>query len=110
MDSAPGMKKFHFFPAVSSERDNGGAPPAGFQGRIRKVLNERRSCQDGSNHLALHADPAPVNDAQGLETEAARLFQILLDNRPDIARGNGVKVEYIGDGDADRLFVLFHCC
>jgi hypothetical protein len=44
-----------------------------------------------------------MNDPNGFETEAAGLDQILFDEGRDIARGEGVEIENIGDGNTNRL-------
>jgi hypothetical protein len=51
-----------------------------------------------------------VNDPQSFETYPASFFQVLFDDGLDIPGRNAVQIEYIGDGNADWLFLLLHCC
>ena len=96
--------KFHFL----AERDKGGSPAAGLGRGVAEGFDEGGAGEDGADHFALDSDAASVNDAEGLETERARLFEIRFDNGFDVAGRDGVEVEDIGDGDADRfVFELF---
>ena len=84
--------------------DSQSSPPATcFRRRIAERLDKFRFGQYPAHDLALHADAAAVNDAQGLESELVRLFEIRLDHRLYVARRNSMEVENIGDGDADGL-------
>ena len=83
--------------------DDGGAPAAGFGGRIPEIGHEFRSREHGAHHLALDADAAAVNNAESPEAGLVRFQQVLLYDAFDIARGHAVKVENIADGNPDRL-------
>jgi len=83
--------------------DDGGAPAARLGGRIPEIGHEFRPCEHRAHHLALHADAASVNNAEGLETGRVGFQQVLLYHAFDIARGHTVKVENIADGNPDRL-------
>jgi hypothetical protein len=49
-----------------------------------------------------------VDDAEGSESETVGFGEVFLDDGLDVARGDGVEVEDVGDGDADWLVVEFH--
>jgi len=83
--------------------DDGGAPAARLGWRIPEIGHEFRPCEHRAHHLALHADAASVNNAEGLETGRVGFQQVLLYHAFDIARGHAVKVENIADGNSDRL-------
>jgi hypothetical protein len=93
-----------------AESGDGGAPAAGFAGRIAESNYERRARQHCPHHLALYSDTAAVNDADGLEASGVSFEQIFFDHALDIARGYAVEVEYIGDGNADGagLGIIVH--
>ena len=81
------------------------APPAGFRGGVAEALDKRRTGENGPDHLALDADPTPMDNPQGLEAEPVRFAEVLLDDRLHVAWRNGVKVEDIGNRNSDRFAV-----
>jgi hypothetical protein len=89
--------------AALAKSDDGGAPAAGLGGRIPEIGHEFRPREHRAHHLALHADAAPVNNAESPEAGRVRFQQVLLYDAFDIARGHAVKVENIADGNPDRL-------
>jgi len=112
------MKKFHFLQLWASllplhhllQRYHRRPPATSLRRSVAKAFHKRSSGQDRSNYLALHADAPAVDNSQSLKTQPARLFQVFFDDRRNIPRRNAVQVEYIGDGNANRLFLLLHCC
>ncbi len=61
--------------------------------------------QDTANGFPLHADAAPVNNAQRVKSEQLHLLQPRFHHPADIAWRNGVQIENIGNGDANGLVV-----
>lgn len=68
--------------------------------------NVGSAAKDRPYGFALHADAAPMNDAQGDEPSPVGLLEILFDCGFHIARRDRVQVEDIRDGDLKWLFVL----
>src|SRR5216684_364613 len=84
------------------------APSAGFDGCVAKTGDEIRARQHLANELPLHADPAPVNDAQCAKTETARLDEVLLHYGLYVARRHRMQIEHVGDRNADRVLIGVH--
>jgi hypothetical protein len=95
--------------AALAKSYDGGAPTAGLRGRIPEIGHEFRPREHGAHHLALHADAAPVNNAESPEAGLVRFQQVLLYDALDIARGHAVKVESIADGNPNRLDIGIFC-
>ena len=76
-------------------------PPAS-AGASRKSSDEIGPGQDRADDLALHADAAAMDDAQGLESQAPRLSRYP-PPRLHIARRDGVQVEDVGDRNSNGL-------
>jgi hypothetical protein len=106
------MKKFHFLRlwATLLQGYYRRSPAAGLRRSIAITFHKRSSGQDRSNYLTLHTNSPAVNDPQSFETYPASFFQVLFDDGLDIPGRNAVQIEYIGDGNADWLFLLLHCC
>ena len=49
--------------------------------------------EEGSHRGALRTDPPAVDETDLGESTRTRLLEVLLDDRPDIARGEGMQVE-----------------
>jgi len=77
-------------------------PPAS-AGASRKSATKIGARQDRTNHLALDAYAAAVDDAQAHGTQSVRLVKLFLHHGLHIARRNAVQVENVRDGNADRL-------
>src|SRR5271167_1632606 len=92
----------------SSQHDERSSPASGFRGRVAVREDERRASQHGAHNFALHADPPPVDDAQGFHTQAVRFLEISFDSCPDLLGLHGMEVKDIADRDADRFLVLVH--
>lgn len=78
-------------------------PAARLRGSIPKVENEFGASQHRTDHFPLHADAAAVDDAQGLESQAMGLRQILFHHGLYVSRGNGMQIENIRDGYPNRF-------
>jgi hypothetical protein len=107
----PGWRRFPLkvLPFRAGPKVNHGcAPASGFGGSIRELEHVGRTRQDAAHGLALYSNPAPMNNAQRAQPQAARFGEILFDHGFDIARRNGVEVEDISNGNADRLGRFFH--
>src|SRR5207244_10049216 len=79
------------------------APSAGLSGSIAEIGYVRCAGQDSAHGLALYADAAAVDNPERLESRVARLFEVGFHDLLYVARGDGVEVEDVGDGNADRL-------
>jgi hypothetical protein len=103
------MLDIHLWERKSSnllaQRDNGGSPAACFKRGIAKALNEWRFGQNGADHLALDTDSTAMHNPQRLKAGSMRFFKIFLNDRFNIARWNTMQVEYVCDGNPDRVFV-----
>ena len=86
-----------------AKRDDGGAPSAGLGGSVPVIRYEWRSGEHRAHRLALHADAASMNNAEGPKSGRVRFQQVLLYHAFDIARGHAVEIEHIADGNPDRL-------
>ena len=64
-----------------SEVHNCRAPAAGFERRVAEGFDEGGALQNLADGLALDADSAAMDDADGGESEAVNLGKILLDDR-----------------------------
>src|SRR5215831_18596297 len=79
-------------------------PPAARLGRrVLEGHDKFRLFQYAAHDLSLHADAAPVNDAQSPESQLVRLFEVGFENWLHIARRHDVEIEDTGDRDADWL-------
>ena len=90
-----------------TERTDGGAPPAGFRRRVAIPDHERRPGQNRADYLALHADAAAVNDANGPQAQLVRFVQVSFHYRLHVARGHAMQVEDICNGNGDRFIGIF---
>jgi len=88
------------------EGDDRRAPSAGLRGRVAEAFHETAAHQNRPHHFALHADAAPVDDAQRFQAEPVGFPQIFLHHLLHVARRHGVEIENIGDGNANRF--VFH--
>ena len=61
--------------------------------------------QQRLHDAALHADTAAVDQPDLGESPGVGRFQVVRDDRGDVARREGVKIERILDRDADGLVV-----
>ncbi len=102
--SARGAKRFREI-SFQPESGDGGAPASGFERGVGEGFDEGRGGEDGADHFALDADAAAVDDADGAEAVETGLVEELLGDGAGVARGDGVEVEGIGDGEADRFRV-----
>lgn len=96
--------------AILPQSHDRSTPPTSLRRGISKAFHKSGPGQDRSYNFALDADAPAMNDSQSLEPQPPRLFQVLFYDRLDIPRWNAVQVEYIGNGNLDRLFWLLHCC
>jgi len=78
---------------ISIKRDDRGAPPSDFGGRIAKMRNEHRSRQHTPHCFPLNSDATPMNNAQSAQPDGVCFFQIGLGDAFDIPRQNRVEVE-----------------
>ena len=85
------------------QRHEGRAPASRFRRRILKVRDEARPREDRADDLALDSDAAAVDDAERFEAGVARFDEVFLDYRLHVAGRDGVEIEDVGDGNADRL-------
>ena len=88
------------------QSDDGGSPTTCFGGRIAVLDYETGACQNGADNFALHSDAAPVDDADEGKAEPMGLAEVLLDYEGHVARRDAVKIENIGDGNAERDFIV----
>jgi hypothetical protein len=70
--------------------------------RIVEALDERVPLQGGLDDAALHAGAAAVNQPHFAQAGLVRGLDVLLDDGPDVARVEGVKVEGALDRDSVR--------
>jgi len=84
-----------------AESGNSRAPSPCFRRRVAVRRYKARAGQHRAHGFALHADSAPVNDADGTKAELLRFLEVGLDHALDIARRHAVQVEDIRDGDPD---------
>ncbi len=91
-----------------SQRDERSSPASGFRGRVAVREDERRASQHSAHNFPLHADPPPVDDAQGFQTQAVRFLEISFDSCPDLLGLQGMEVKDITDRDADGFLFLVH--
>ncbi len=70
--------------------------------------NEWHVGQNFTDHFALHSDAASVNDSDGCEASPMYLFQIGFNSGFDVARREGVKIQYVSDRDLDWVLEVFH--
>jgi hypothetical protein len=61
--------------------------------------------QNGTDHLALHSNPTPVNDSQRSQSKAMRFFQVTFHGCSGIARRKSVEIEHVGDRELNRIAV-----
>src|SRR5690349_25048266 len=85
------------------ERDDGGSPTAGFAGSVAVFQYVRSARENAPDDFPLDSDAAPVNDPQSLEPAAPCFFQVLLDDRLDVARRDRMEIEDVGDRNGDRI-------
>lgn len=64
--------------------------------------------QHRAHDFALHADAAPMNDAQGFQTQPVRFIEVGFDDGFNLFRVHSVKVKDIGNRDSDWLIVERH--
>ena len=88
---------------ISAKGYDGGSPASCLGGSVAKVHHERRPRQHRAHHLALHADSASMNDAEGFKSGRVRFQQIFFNHALDVARGNAVEVEDVRNGNSDRF-------
>jgi hypothetical protein len=62
---------------------------------------------DGLDDAALNPAAAAVDDADEPEAPLVRGAQILIDDRPDVLRGEGVKVEFGSNRDVGRFCQIY---
>ena len=83
----------------------GGAPTSGFNWRIAERLDEGRPRKHTTDCLALHTDPAPVDNPEIPKPDAKRLFEICFYDTAHVARRDCMKVENIANGNLPKVTV-----
>ena len=68
--------------------------------RVPERLHERMRLQRRLHDPALHAAAAPVNQPHFPQARVVRRAHVLLDDRSDVPRAEGVQVEEVLDRDA----------
>lgn len=75
--------------------------------RIVKKFHYQRVPFQGLLHdAALHARPPAMDEPHVAQAGGMRFIQVFFDDRRDVARGEGVKVEDAFDGEAERVLIV----
>jgi hypothetical protein len=88
-----------------AEPDERRAEAAALGRCVGEAGDQRMPDQQRLHDAALHADTAAVDQPDLGESPGVGRFQVVRDDRGDVARREGVKIERILDRDADGLVV-----
>src|ERR1039458_9526918 len=102
-----GSREVLYVTAGSAQGDDGRAPTSGLGWGVAVIGHELKAAQRGADDFALHTDAAPVNNTEGFEAQAVGLAKVFFDHRLHVARRDGVEVEDVGDGNANRFGIEF---
>ena len=88
-----------------AKADDRGPGATTFRRRVAEADDQRMPGQQRLDDGALHPDSPPVDQPDFAEPALVGGPEVLLDDRRNVARGEGVEVERVLDGDADGLVV-----
>ena len=90
---------------AGTQPDERRAEAAALGRRVGEAGDQRMAREQRLHDSALDADPATVDQPHLDESPLMGGFEIVRDDRRDVARREGVKIERILDRDADGLVV-----
>ncbi len=76
------------------------------RGVVKKLQHERMTFQGLLNDAALHPFPTAVDEPHLMDAGGMGLVQILFDDRWDVARREGVKIEVFFNRNPKRVLIL----
>ena len=95
----PAIRRYDSGPQPHQRR----APAAAVGGRLLETQDVRAAREVHVHAVALHAAPAPVDDAHLAQSALGGRLEIGVDELADVARREVVEVERVADRDLDRL-------
>jgi len=90
-----------------TKTDDRRAPPAPIRRGIGELLDERMAGQERLDDGTLGPRAPAVDETHLAETSAGALLQVVVDDARDVARGEGVQVERLLDGQDDLAFIVW---